>query len=333
MRYEDAGVHQGAKAEVLRQAKALLETTYTPRVLRGLGAFGGLYDAAFLKDMEHPVLVATTDGVGTKTLLALELGEVGGLGFDLVNHSVNDLLVQGARPLFFLDHVAAGRLEGTTLLEFLTSLAHACQALGIPLLGGETAEMPGVYLEGAWEVAGTMVGVVERGEILGPERVRIGDLLLALPSSGPHTNGYSLIRRVVEGRDLLSPVPELGESLKEALLRPHRAYLQEFLLLKEHGVEVHAAAHITGGGVYENLPRALPQGLGAVLERGSWPVPPIFPYLQRLGGIPEEEMYRVFNMGLGLILILPEEEARKAMDWVEAHPVGRVVEGQGVWWA
>jgi phosphoribosylformylglycinamidine cyclo-ligase len=204
MRYEEAGVHIAQKAEALKRAKAQVEATYTPEVLRGLGAFGGLFDAMALKGMRHPVLVATTDGVGTKTLLALEVGDVSGLGFDLVNHSVNDLLAQGARPLFFLDYLAASRLEEEVLAGLLASLAQACKALGIPLLGGETAEMPGVYREGAWDLAGTMVGVVEREGILGPERVREGDLLLALPSSGPHTNGYSLIRKVVAGHDLLA---------------------------------------------------------------------------------------------------------------------------------
>ncbi|GAA5335660.1 phosphoribosylformylglycinamidine cyclo-ligase [Thermus hydrothermalis] len=330
MRYEEAGVHIEAKAEALRRAKAAIAATYTEEVLRGLGAFGGLFDARALKGMEHPVLVATTDGVGTKTLLALEAGDVSGIGFDLVNHSVNDLLCQGARPLFFLDYLAASRLEEPVLAALLTSLAQACRALSIPLLGGETAEMPGVYREGAWDVAGTLVGVVERSEILGPERVREGDVLLALPSTGPHTNGYSLIRKVVAGQDLFAPVPELGESLKEALLRPHRAYLEEFLRLKEAGVELHAIAHITGGGLPENLPRALPEGLGAEVQKGTWPIPPIFPYLQRLGEIPEEEMYRVFNMGLGLILILPESEAAKALALVEGYRVGRVVRGSGV---
>ncbi|WP_018110478.1 phosphoribosylformylglycinamidine cyclo-ligase [Thermus igniterrae] len=330
MRYEEAGVHIEAKAEALRRAKAKVEATYTPEVLRGLGAFGGLFDAGALKGMAHPVLVATTDGVGTKTLLALEAGDVSGLGFDLVNHSVNDLLAQGAKPLFFMDYLAASHLEEGVLAALLTSLAQACQAHGIPLLGGETAEMPGVYREGAWDIAGTLVGVVEKGEILGPERVREGDVLLALPSSGPHTNGYSLIRKVVAGQDLHAPIPELGESLKEALLRPHRAYLEEFLRLKEAGVELHAIAHITGGGLPENLPRALPEGLGAEVKKGSWPIPPIFPYLQRLGDIPEEEMYRVFNMGLGLILVLPAGEAEKAQALVGGFLVGRVIPGSGV---
>lgn len=330
MRYEEAGVNIEAKAEALKRAKEAIAATYTPSVLRGLGAFGGLFDAIALKGMAHPVLVATTDGVGTKTLLALEAGEVSGLGFDLVHHSVNDLLAQGATPLFFLDYLAASRLEEGVLSALLTSLAEACKALAIPLLGGETAEMPGVYREGAWDIAGTLVGVVEKGEILGPERVREGDVLLALPSSGPHTNGYSLIRKVVAGQDLEAFVPELGESLKAALLRPHRAYLTEFLRLKEAGVEIHAIAHITGGGLPENLPRALPPGLGAEVYRGSWPVPPIFPHLQGLGNIPEEEMYRVFNMGLGLLLILPEGEAQRALTLVEGFLVGKVVRGAGV---
>ncbi|GAA6756083.1 phosphoribosylformylglycinamidine cyclo-ligase [Thermus thalpophilus] len=332
MRYEEAGVHIEAKAEALRRAKEAIAATYTKEVLRGLGAFGGLFDAKALTGMRHPVLVATTDGVGTKTLLALEAGDVSGLGFDLVNHSVNDLLCQGATPLFFMDYLAASRLEEGVLAALLASLAGACKALGIPLLGGETAEMPGVYREGAWDVAGTLVGVVEKEAILGPERVQEGDVLLALPSSGPHTNGYSLIRKVVEGLDLEAPVPELGESLKAALLRPHRAYLEEFLTLREAGVEIHAIAHITGGGLPENLPRALPEGLGAEIRKGSWPIPPIFPYLQRRGNIPEEEMYRVFNMGLGLILVLPEGDAKRAQALVEGFPIGRVVPGTGIRW-
>jgi len=330
MRYEEAGVHIEAKAEALRRAREAIAATYTPEVLRGMGAFGGLYAASRLKALEEPVLVATTDGVGTKSLLALEAGDVSGLGFDLVNHSVNDLLAQGAEPLFFLDYLAASHLDEGVLAALLASLAEACRAHGIPLLGGETAEMPGVYREGAWDIAGTLVGVVERSRILGPERVREGDALLALPSSGPHTNGYSLIRKVVAGQDLSAPVPELGESLKEALLRPHRAYLKEFRLLWEAGVELHAAAHITGGGLPENLPRALPPGLGAEVRRGSWPIPPVFPYLQRLGGIPEEEMYRVFNMGLGMVLVLPQEAAEEALKLVEGFLVGRVVPGEGV---
>lgn len=328
MRYEDAGVHIEEKAVALRRARGALEATYTPEVLKGLGAFGGLYDASRLKAMRHPVLVASTDGVGTKVLLALEVGEVFGLGFDLVNHSVNDLLAQGARPLFFLDYLAASRLSPGLLESLLTSLAEACRGVGIPLLAGETAEMPGVYREGAWDLVGTIVGVVEKEEILGPERVQPGDILLALPANGPHTNGYSLIRKLVSGKDLETFVPELGESLKDALLRPHRLYLKEVEALRPLGLK--ALAHITGGGVYENLPRALPEGLGAEIRKGSWPIPPIFPYLQALGEVPEEEMYRVFNMGLGMIAVLPQEALEEALRRVEAYPVGRVVEGEGV---
>ncbi|MGQ9736254.1 MAG: phosphoribosylformylglycinamidine cyclo-ligase [Thermaceae bacterium] len=328
MRYEDAGVHIEAKAEALKRAREALEATYTPEVLRGLGAFGGLFSAARLKRMRHPVLVASTDGVGTKVLLALEAGEVSGLGFDLVNHSVNDLLAQGARPLFFLDYLASSGLDPSLLESLLTSLAEACRAVGIPLLAGETAEMPGVYREGAWDLVGTIIGVVEKEEILGPERVEAGDVLFALAANGPHTNGYSLIRRVIAGRDLEEYIPELGESLKAALLRPHRLFLEEVEALKPLGLK--ALAHITGGGVFENLPRALPKGLGANIRKGSWPIPPIFPYLQKLGDIPEEEMYRVFNMGLGMIAILPQDRLEEAQASVGGYPVGWVVEGEGV---
>lgn len=332
MNYREAGVDIGRKASALRAATAKIRETYTPEVLRGMGAFGGMMLASRLKEMREPVLVASTDGVGTKTLLAAQTGRYGGLGFDLVNHSVNDILVQGAKPLFFMDYIASARLEEAVLGAVLASLAEACKAVGIPLLGGETAEMPGVYQEGALELAGTIVGVVERTKVVDGSRVRPGDALLALPSSGLHTNGYSLARKAFEGWNLEEPREELaGRTLAEALLEPHRCYLEDVERLWQAGVEVKAMAHITGGGVYENLPRVLPQGLGAEIWQGSFPIPPIFRLIQRAAQVEEQEMYRVFNMGLGYILVVsPDKVDEVGRLLPQSCPVGRIIEGPGV---
>jgi phosphoribosylformylglycinamidine cyclo-ligase len=310
MKYEDAGVDIDRKANALKAAAGKIKETYTPEVLRGIGAFGGMIEVSKLKDMEQPVLVASTDGVGTKTMLAAQTGRWEGLGFDIVNHCVNDLLVQGAKPLFFLDYVASARLEPTILAKVLGSLANACKAVGIPLLGGETAEMPGVYHEGGLDLVGTIVGAVDKAKIVDGSSVQPGDVLVALPSSGLHTNGYSLARKVFEGWDLEESRAELGgKSLAEALLEPHRCYLDSVSKLLEAGIEVKAMAHITGGGVYENLPRVLPQGLGAKIKSGSWKIPPIFELIEEVGKVEKAEMYRAFNMGLGYILILGADEA------------------------
>jgi phosphoribosylformylglycinamidine cyclo-ligase len=332
LKYQDAGVDIDRKAGALKAAASKIKETYTPEVLRGIGAFGGMIDISKLKSMAQPVLVASTDGVGTKTLLAAQTGRYTGLGFDIVNHSVNDLLVQGARPLFFLDYIASARLEAAVLAAVLESLAEACKAVGIPLLGGETAEMPGVYQEGGLDLVGTMVGVVDRARIVDGSRVQPGDVLLALPSSGLHTNGYSLARKVFAGWNLLEPRADLGgQSLADALLEPHRPYLDPVSILQAEGVEILAMAHITGGGVYENLPRVLPQGLGAEIRHGSFPVPPIFELIRRVGKVDRQEMYRVFNMGLGYILVLSSEMASRACSLLpKSYPVGYIMEGSGV---
>ncbi len=332
MNYRDAGVDIERKAGALKAAASKIKETYTPEVLRGLGAFGGMLEVARLKAMAEPVLVASTDGVGTKTLLAAQTGRYSGLGFDIVNHSVNDLLVQGARPLFFMDYIASARLEAEVLAQILASLAEACKAVGIPLLGGETAEMPGVYQEGGLDLVGTIVGVVDKAQVVDGSRVQPGDVLLALPSSGLHTNGYSLARKVFAGWNLEGPRAELGgQSLAEALLEPHRCYLNEVEILQREGLEVRAMAHITGGGVFENLPRVLPEGLGAEIRRGSFPIPPIFELIQQVGHIAEQEMYRVFNMGLGYILVLSPDTAPIARQLLpQSYPVGYIMEGSGI---
>ncbi|HEU4740216.1 MAG TPA: phosphoribosylformylglycinamidine cyclo-ligase [Meiothermus sp.] len=332
MKYEDAGVNIDRKAGALKAASAKIKGTYTPEVLWGLGAFGGMFDASRLKGLEQPVLVASTDGVGTKTLLAAQTGRWDGLGFDIVNHCVNDLLVQGAKPLFFLDYVASARLEADVLGAVLESLAEACKAAGMPLLGGETAEMPGVYHPGGLDLVGTIVGVVDRPKIVDGSRVEPGDLILALPSSGLHTNGYSLARKVFENWDLEESRPELGGiSLATALLKPHKSYLEPVSWLLESGLEVRAMAHITGGGVYENLPRVLPEGLGAEIQTGTWAIPPIFGLIQQLGQVEQAEMFRVFNMGLGYLIVMKESDAEQALQTLGmGYCVGRIVAGAGV---
>jgi phosphoribosylformylglycinamidine cyclo-ligase len=332
MKYQDAGVDINRKAQALKAAASKIRATYTPEVLRGIGAFGGMIEVSQLKSMERPVLVASTDGVGTKTLLAAQTRRYGGLGFDIVNHSVNDLLVQGARPLFFMDYIASARLEAQVLGAVLESLAEACQAVGIPLLGGETAEMPGVYQEDGLDLVGTIVGVVDRAQIVDGTRVQPRDVLLALPSSGLHTNGYSLARRVFSGWSLEEPRAELaGDSLADALLEPHRCYLGPVSHLLAEGIEIRAMAHITGGGVYENLPRVLPEGLGAEIRRGTFPVPPIFSLIQQAGHVDEPEMYRVFNMGLGYILVLSADMAARTQTLLsKSYLVGCIIGESGV---
>jgi len=332
LKYQDAGVDIDRKAGALKAAASKIKQTYTPEVLRGIGAFGGMIEVSRLKGMEQPVLVASTDGVGTKTLLAAQTGRYGGLGFDIVNHSVNDLLVQGARPLFFMDYIASARLEAVVLATVLESLAEACKAVGIPLLGGETAEMPGVYQEGGLDLVGTMVGAVDRAQIVDGSKVQPDDVLLALPSSGLHTNGYSLARKVFAGWNLEDPRVELGgQSLADALLEPHRCYLDSVSQLLAEGIEIRAMAHITGGGIYENLPRVLPEGLGAEIQRGTFPVPPIFELIQRAGKVDQQEMYRVFNMGLGYIFILSSEMASRAGTLLpQSYPVGYIMGASGI---
>lgn len=324
MNYPEAGVDTSAKAKALAEVGEAVRSTYTPEVLLGIGAFGGGYIATQLKDMREPVLVASTDGVGTKVMLALELGHPEGLGLDLVHHSVNDVLAQGAVPLFFLDYVAAAKLEPQTLKALINSVATACRNLGIPLLGGESAEMPGVYREQGWDLAGTLVGVVERSGLIDASGVRPGDLIHALPASGPHTNGYSLIRRIVAGKDLKATPAELGGiSLAEALLTPHRCYLPEVQAWREAGLELKALAHITGGGIYENLARVLPAFCGAWIKPLEPPY--IFRWLAEAGEIPVAELYKVFNMGMGYLAI-----TSAGVSLPGAEVVGEVVDRGGI---
>lgn len=324
MKYADSGVDVDEGNRAVALIKPLAARTHGPQVLGGLGGFSGLF--AFPPGRYRaPVLVATTDGVGTKVKLAAASGRHGGIGIDLVNHCVNDLITAGAEPLFFLDYFATGVLRAEHLKEVVEGIVEACAEAGCALLGGETAEMPDVYAPGDYDVAGFLVGAVERDEILDGARIAAGDAILALPSSGLHTNGFSLARRILAGQDLSAAYPSGTRPLLDDLLMPHRSYLREVRTLREL-IDLKALAHITGGGVMENLPRILPAGLGAEIQRGSWPIPPLFTYLQQRGQVPEAEMWRTFNMGLGMLVITDPVGARRA----PFPQVGRVKRGAGV---
>jgi phosphoribosylamine--glycine ligase/phosphoribosylformylglycinamidine cyclo-ligase len=326
--YAAAGVDIAAGSRAIKLMRAAVQSTYTPAVLAGIGAFGGLFSLEALLRAEDPVLVASTDGVGTKALVAAAMGRYDTVGHDIVNHCVNDILVQGARPLFFLDYVASARLDPEQVATIVRGCADACRAVGCVLLGGETAEMPGVYEPGAFDLVGTMVGWVERARILDGYGVQPGDVCLGLPSSGLHSNGYSLARRVFADTSWKTVLPGLGRPLGEVLLSPHRAYLGEVEALWAAGVQVKAMAHITGGGFPDNIPRVLPPGVGVRLMPVSWQAPAIFRLIQQRGGVEEAEMYRVFNMGIGMVLLL----GRRDVDLARAVLPEAVVIGQAVAW-
>lgn len=307
--YRAAGVDIDAGNDVVRRIKSLARSTYTPGVLSGVGSFGGLF--ALGSSVPDPVLVASADGVGTKLKVAFMADVHDTIGQDLVNHCVNDILVQGARPLFFLDYLATGRLSPDVAEKIVAGVAVACRENGCALLGGETAEMPGFYQPGEYDVAGFIVGVVSRAKVIDGRGIEAGDVLIGLPSTGLHTNGYSLARRIafdVLGLTVHSHVDALGESVGAALLRPHRSYLGAVAPLLDSG-RIKGMAHITGGGLTENVPRTLPAGLAFRLDRQSWQVPPIFQWLQDAGSVSDSEMLRAFNMGVGMVIVAARHEA------------------------
>ena len=333
--YRDAGVDIDAAHRAMRGVAALVRSTATPDTLSELGSFGGLYRVP--GDVQRPVLVASTDGVGTKLKIAFLAGRHGTVGEDLVNHCVNDILVQGARPLFFLDYVGVGRLEPGTVEAVVEGVARGCRANGCALLGGETAEMPDFYAAGEYDIAGTIVGVVEEDGVVDGSAIRAGDALVALGSSGLHTNGYSLARRVVFERMGLSVDAEFpgenGQSVADVLLRVHRSYLRPLRPLLDRG-EVRGLAHVTGGGLVDNVPRVLPAGLDARFDTSSWEVPNVFRVLQREGGVEGGEMFRAFNMGVGMVAVVAPERAdalvrelREAGE--DAWIAGEIVPGEG----
>jgi phosphoribosylformylglycinamidine cyclo-ligase len=333
MTYRDAGVDIDRQDEALARIKKLVASTKTPGVASNLGTFGGLFRPD-LGQCTEPVLVASCDGIGTKLCVAFETGVHDTVGRDLVNHCVNDILVQGAFPLFFMDYVATGRLEPKVLAEVVEGIARGCRETGCALLGGETAEMPGFYGDGEYDVAGFVLGLVDRERLIDGSRIRPGNRLIGLPSAGLHTNGYSLARKIVFEAEGLSPgdrVEELGVTAGEALLAEHRCYLDALRAPLERGM-VRGLAHITGGGIVDNLPRVLPEGTAAKVERGSWPVPPIFGFLERAGRVEQQEMDRTFNMGLGMIVVVDADDVGELQQELvragESHSiVGEIVEG------
>ncbi len=309
--YEKAGVNIDAGEELVRTIKPIVRRTFNPRVLTDIGGFGGLFDARF-PDMKFPVLVSSTDGVGTKIKIAVEAHRHDTIGQDLVNHCVNDILVCGARPLFFLDYFATGKLQVYVAQSVIGGLAKACEENGCALIGGETAEMPGIYMGEDYDLAGTIVGVADRDRMFNRENVRDGDVLIGLPSTGLHTNGYSLARKALLSKFLLdNPLPN-GGTLADALLQVHRSYLKpvQYLLEKfSPTTDIHALSHITGGGIIGNTSRVLGSGLSLEINWNAWKRPPIFQLIQETGNISEEQMRRAFNLGIGLIMIVAADRA------------------------
>jgi phosphoribosylformylglycinamidine cyclo-ligase len=330
LRYADAGVDIDEGNRAVSLIRRTIASTHNGQVLGGIGAFSGLF-ALEPGSPEGRVLASSTDSVGTKVKVAIATGRHRGIGIDLVNHCVNDILCCGAEPLFFLDYYATGKLVPEQLAELIEGIAEACRAAGCALIGGETAEMPGVYALGDYDIAGFIVGSVTASAIIDGSRVKAGDVLLALPSSGLHTNGYSLVRHIVAEHELqwTDVLPGTDRALADLLLEPHRCYLHAIRELR--GVtDIRAMAHITGGGVIDNVPRVLPDGLAATIERSTWEVPPIFGAIQQAGGVHLEEMWRTFNMGVGMVAIVPADvPAIAAAAGIPVWRIGEVVPQSG----
>lgn len=332
--YSDAGVDIDAANRATAKIKELARQTFNERTLSEIGSFGGMFDGAF-PQMGHPVLVASADGVGTKLKIAFLTGVHNTIGRDLVNHCVNDILVQGARPLFFLDYIATGKLSPEVVAGVVEGIANGCRENGCVLLGGETAEMPGFYADGEYDVAGFIVGVADREKVIDGKRIAAGDVVLALPSIGLHTNGYSLARKLfleVAGYTVNTEVKELGTTVGNALLQPHLCYLRAVEGLLDEKV-VKGLAHITGGGLTDNIPRILPEETAVEIRRGSWPILPVFSLLQQIGHVPEAEMYRTFNMGVGMVIICAQHDAELIQSHISnlrqhCYKIGTVISGR-----
>jgi phosphoribosylformylglycinamidine cyclo-ligase len=333
MKYADAGVNIAVADEVKQRIRHHANRTFTSGVLGGIGGFGALFRLD-LQKFKSPILVSSADGVGTKLKIAFELDSHHTVGADLVNHCVNDIAVQGATPLFFLDYLATGKLDPAVIESVVTGLAEACKANGCALIGGETAQMPGFYSDGEYDLAGFIVGAVDRDKMVTGETIKPGDVLIGLPSTGLHTNGYSLARKLlfeVAGYKPTQYVTAIKEKAGTALMKTHRSYLHVIQKLVAAGLTT-GMAHITGGGITENLPRILPKNTAAQIEIGSWPVLPIFEHLRQLGQVSEDEMMRTFNMGIGLIAAIPADKFTRAKNLLDRseekfHVIGRVIKG------
>ena len=328
LRYIDAGVDIDAGNRAVQMIKRAVSSTQNASAIGDLGRFAGAF--AMPSGYQEPILIASTDSVGTKVKVAIATGHHRGIGIDLVNHCVNDIATSGADPLFFLDYFATGKLKPELLAEVVEGVAEACREAGAALIGGETAEMPGVYALGDYDIAGFIVGVVDKANLIEESKVSAGDLLVGLPSSGLHTNGFSMVRYIFKEDKLNDPQPGLDRPLAEELLEPHRSYLAD-LRVARGAVDILGVAHITGGGLVENVPRCLPAGLGAEIDSTSWTLPKIFQLIQSKG-VREDEMWRTFNMGIGMVLVVRPADASellRALDGTGAVAIGRVVKHTG----
>ena len=329
--YKSAGVDIDAGNEAVERIKKGVRSTFTTNVLTGLGSFGSLYDLKpILDDYENPVLVQSIDGVGTKAIIARKLGKFNTIGVDLLSACANDILVMGARPLTFLDYIANDKLRPDTIEEIVAGMVEACRDTGVSLVGGETADMPDTYLPGEHDLVGVITGVVEKDKIITGETIQPGDVVLGLPSSGLHTNGYSLARKLffeIGGYDVNDTIPELEKSVGLTLLEPHINYTNHVFGVLDKEIGVKGIAHITGGGLVENIPRILPDGCDVEIHKESWPGVPIFNVMQSIGNVDENEMYRAFNMGIGMIIIAAPDQVNSIKKIIDVHEVGFVVAG------
>ena len=334
--YKSAGVNIDAGNEAVNRIKDGVKSTFTSNVLTGLGSFGSLYDLKpILDNYENPVMVQSIDGVGTKTIIARKLGKFDTIGIDLLSAAANDILVMGARPLTFLDYIANDKLNPKTIEEIVSGRVQACKNTGVSLVGGETAEMPDTYLPGEHDLVGIITGVVEKEKIITGENIKPGDVLLGLPSNGLHTNGYSFARKLffeIGGYCVNDTIPELEKSIGLTLLEPHINYTNHVFATLDAGIDVKGIAHITGGGLVENIPRILPNGCGVEIQKGSWPNIPVFNVMQSIGDVDDDEMYRAFNMGIGMTFIVSSDDigavSGALKDLTDVYEIGSVVNAE-----
>ena len=337
--YTQAGVNIEAGNEVIKRIKKSVQSTHTNAVLSSIGHFGGLYDLGeILKNYTHPILVQSIDGVGTKLLVAKLVDKYDSVGEDMVGHSCGDILAMGARPITFLDYVANETLVPEEMEQIVSGMAKACREAGVSIIGGETAEMPGIYVKGEHDIAGCITGIVEKDKIITGEKIQEGDIVFGLASSGLHTNGFSLARKLIFEKAKYTvgeKIPELNMTIGEALLSVHTNYTKPILEILDSGIEIKGIAHITGGGFMENIPRVLPKNLDAEIKKGSWSMLPIFPWLQKIGNVSEKEMYTTFNMSIGMILVTPKIEQNKISEIFKKYPaykiyeIGKIINGEG----
>ena len=336
--YKSSGVDIDAGNQAVDRIKDGVKSTFTSNVLTELGGFGSLYDLkSILDNYENPVMVQSIDGVGTKTIIARKMGKFDTIGIDLLSAAANDILVMGARPLTFLDYIANDKLNPKTIEEIVSGMVKACRETGVSLVGGETAEMPDTYLPGEHDLVGVITGVVEKDMIITGETIQIGDVVLGLPSNGLHTNGYSFARKLffeIGGYDVNDTIPELEKSVGLTLLEPHINYTNHVFTALNSGIDVKGIAHITGGGLVENIPRILPDGCGVDIKKGSWPILPVFDVMQSLGDVEENEMYRAFNMGIGMTFIVSPDDIGAVTDALkdltDVYEIGSVVNAENI---